>query len=173
MNKFLLTTAISGAVLVILASLRLPFNISIMYLFMALAFTVSSIMMDVNLIEDPDKAKAGITKSRSDFLYKTEGAKKRASEDFYMSAKRTYPVFTSIGTVIYLGLVISSLIRKANTGIAVFTFTFILGILLFITIIILIIMGINKKERIFASENIRKYAYIYINMLISLLLVAR
>ncbi len=174
-NTFLLATFLLGVLFVVFGSIGFRFDIIIVTMLLSLPFACFFLfLMFIKLYENPEKEKARLISTQSSLFYKTDEAKERAGKFAYILLKKMYPislVFISMG---YMVSFILRIIEKVETGLPFYTkFSFMLGALLFLMMVIIIVIGIFKKERIFASENIRKYIYIYLNIILSFILIVK
>ena len=76
-----------------------------------------------------------------------------------------------IPSAVFIGFCVDRLLKKESSDIHLFTL--VLGILLALSMIGIIAYNIHKKKPFFAKENIRNNAYVYLNLLLSLMLIAR
>lgn len=169
MKRLLFRTLIGGISIVILSSIGSAFDIQIFTMFMLLAFIAFGLNLFVKLFEYPDKAKEELT-TNPIFKYRTEEGRRQDAKFKYNYAKKTWPILIIIPSAVYIGLCIERLLKKDIADIH--PFTLILGILLAIAMIGIVAFNIHKKMPFFAKENIRNNAYIYLNILLSLMLIA-
>lgn len=170
MNKFLLSTFISGILIVILASFGYRFDIEIAYMFILLIPIIGGVRLNILLYEHPEQQEKGLDNNIFYNKY-TESDKNAAAKLFYNRAKKTYPLLILIFSLIYISICTFKIINKDNE--VNHYFTFVAGIILSLLMIILTGLYIHQKKRFFAKENIRTYAYIFLNFLIGLMLIAR
>ena len=170
MKKLLFRTLIGGISIIVLTSLISGFDIGIFTMCMVLAFIAFSLIGQyVSLFEDPDKAKENFTRNGF-FKYRTEDGRRRDARFQYYFAKRTYPILIIIPSAVFIGFCVERLLKKESRDIHLFTL--VLGILLALAMIGIIAYNIHKKKPFFAKENIRNNAYVYLNILLSLMLIA-
>ena len=159
MNRFLLYTFLSGIVIVIIVGFGRPVNNSIGSMFFSLVFTtLVFLLFYIKLYEKPKK--------ESDL---------DSSDKLAIKALKIWcPILILIGSLYYIGNFIEGIIERADQGTPLFTnFTFWLGIMVIAVMLIVILIGIIKKKNIFSSDNIRMYAYVYLNLLLSMMLILR
>ena len=173
MKRFLLTLYIIGIVIYIRDYLGFGFDpITLVILTILLPLTVIALNY-VKLIENPEKQKAMLAR-HTVLLRDTEVARKAAGISAYNSVKRSYPIVISIVSLVIAGYALLRIIEKANRGMFFFgRFTFIFGVIQFATMVVILIVSCRKKEKLFVKANIRKNAYLYLNAIIGLMLIAK
>jgi len=142
-----------------------------LFLFLFCAMCIYGI---VKPIENYDKAikhqKAALIK----VFYPSEEALTNATKDRMKTSKVMLPILLFFMTIAFLIMFVMSLSAKVNSEFMLLkNYTFIIGVVLVLGMIALIVIGVVKKERVLARENIRKYSYIYLNILLSFLLIVR
>lgn len=173
-NKVLLSTIICGIVLFFIKTTLVKmddFVIEMLFVFLFCAFcTYGLTKIKENYEKAVEDEKRGIIKC----IYSSGEVRTNAARDRIKMSKIMLPVLLFFSTVGYLAAFIIKFHSIIKTGVVFYIeLTFIIGTTLFVFMLIMVILGIRKKERVFASENIRKYSYIYLNILVSLLLVVR
>ena len=170
MKKLLFRTLIGGISIVILSSLISGFDIGMFDMLMFFSFIIFfSLNMFIKLFEDPEAAKENFTRNIF-FKYRTEEGRRRDAKFQYNFAKKAYPIFIIMPSALFIGFCVERMLKKESSDIHLFTL--ILGILLALAMIGIIAFNIYKKKRFFAKENIRNTAYVYLNLLLSLMLIA-
>lgn len=173
-NKVLLSTIICGIVLFFIKTTLVKmddFVIEMLFVFLFCAFCTFGF---TKIIENYKKALENEKRVIIKCVYSSDEARTNAARDRIKMSKIMLPIllfFSTIGYLVAFIIKFYSIIREK----ALFytEFTFLIGTTLFVFMFIIVILGIREKERVFASENIRKYAYIYLNILVSLLLIVR
>ncbi|MBT3318964.1 MAG: hypothetical protein HN948_04615 [Clostridia bacterium] len=164
MKKFLLATFIVGVVIYLLNFQG--FNFFIMVIFIVLLSITMFTLIYVNLLEDPEKQKARHARFR--------GISQNADNWSYNYAKKSLPVLIIFALLGFIYFFVSRMLEKVNGGLFAYArFTFIVGIILFVTMTTILTISLVKKKQPFASENIRRNAYMFLNVIVSLMLIAK
>ena len=176
MKKFLLFVFFGGDLIIIISLVQRGINVTIVSMLSLLLFSSVFIFMFIWVFENPKEA---IDKLNERFIrgnfYRTEKARESAVHKHYNSARKHLPVMFGLLVLIYLSLFIARLVSVKKSGcFSCASFTFILGVIIIALMSIIIL--INKfvcKEPFLDEKNIRRNAYIFLNILLSLLMIAR
>ena len=173
-NRVLFLTIICGIVLfVIKIFITKPDELAIKMLFLFL-FSVACINGFIKITENFEKVIKRQKAAMIKFVYSSEEALTNAAKDRIKFSKIIMPILLAFLTIAFLIMFVIKLITKIKEGLLFYSeYTFIIGMVLFIFSVIIIILGIVKKERVFENYKIRKYAYVYLNILVSLMLIAK
>lgn len=156
-NKVLLSTIIFSIALFIVRTFMVTWDkqvIVMFFLFLGCVLCVSTTKRLIKLSEDQNAILSKFAE------YKLE------------LGKPLLPIVLLILNMAFMIMFVIKLITKSKLNLHS-EYTFIIGIVLAVGMIMLIIIGKVKKEEVFRRENVQKYAYIYLNILVSLLLIVR
>ncbi len=164
---------VCGIVLLIIkVSIANSSSLAIEMLFLFMFCTICTYGL-TKVIENSQKAIKQQKAAMIKFVYSSEEALTNAARDRIKFNRFILPVLLLFLTIAFLIIFVLELNSKIKAGALYLGYAFVVGVLLLIFSAIIVSLGIVKKERLFANDKIRKYAYVYLSILVSLMLIAK